>query len=260
MKIKTIAINLLTARVNYIKIKRSHFWPHGLAWFRTITMKILEKNKAIELRKQGLTLDEILKEVSASKASLSYWLKDIKLTDKQLARIKYKNDKIKDKFIKFNELKKKQSDENKAAIFNNAIDEIDTLSDKELKLIGIALYWAEGHKGLSWDTVSFTNSDPIMIKLIMKWFRVICMVAEDKFRIRIQCHGTENADNCKKYWSEITGVPMRQFTKPYIKISPSSKKKVGNLCPNGVCHIRISDTSLLTKIKGWIEGLSGAIV
>jgi hypothetical protein len=53
-------------------------------------VKVLEKGKAIQLRKQGKTFSEILREVSVSKGSLSYWLRDIKLTNEQLARIHYK--------------------------------------------------------------------------------------------------------------------------------------------------------------------------
>lgn len=47
-------------------------------------MKTFERNKAIELRKPGKTFAEILEEVVVSKGSLSYWLRYIKLTDKQL--------------------------------------------------------------------------------------------------------------------------------------------------------------------------------
>lgn len=218
-------------------------------------MRTLEKNKAIELRRQGKTFGEILKEIAVSKGSLSYWLREIKLTEEQLARIKYKNDKIKEKFIKFNELRKKQSEENKKTIINKALEEMDMISERELKLIGIALYWAEGYKSSIWKTVNFTNSDPEMITLMMKWFRVICRVSDNKFRIRIQCHGKGRIKTSKKYWSRITGIPETQFTKPYIRISPTSKKKMGNLSPYGVCSIRISDIALLSKIKGWIKGL-----
>lgn len=220
-------------------------------------MKILERNRAIDLRKQGKTLGEILKEIPVSKSSLSYWLRDINLTNEQLARIRYKNDKIKEKFIKFNELRRKESEENKKTISCNATKEINSLSvsERELKLIGIALYWAEGYKGSVWKTVGFTNSDPEMVKLIMRWFRVICKVPDNKFRIRIQCHDVEKVNESEEHWSKITTIPLTQFTKAYIRISPTSKKKMGNLSPYGICHIRISDISLLTKIKGWIKGL-----
>ncbi|MFH1457614.1 MAG: hypothetical protein ABIG31_00360 [Candidatus Omnitrophota bacterium] len=222
-------------------------------------MKILERKKATDLRKQGLTFTEILKEIPVSKASLSYWLKDIKLTDEQLARISYKNDKIKRNFIGFNELRKIYSEDSKRNIVSNAIQEIDAISTRELKLIGIALYWAEGYKAGACSGAEFTNTDPAMIKLMMRWFREICGVQENRFRIRIQIHDAGNIEKARRYWLEITGIDYGQFTKAYVKTSPTSKRKVGDLAPYGICSIRISDINLITKIKGWIEGL-GAIV
>ncbi len=152
--------------------------------------------------------------------------------------MKYKNDIIKDKFIKFNESKRKESENNKRVIVNKAIREINSASLRELKLIGIGLYWAEG-----------------CIRLMMRWFREICCVQESQFRIRIQIHNAADVAKIKWYWSEITGIPDNQFTKAYVKTSPTSKRKSGNLIPYGVCSIRISDIKLITGIRGWIKGL-----
>ncbi len=218
-------------------------------------MKIVERDKAIILRKQGKTFGEILREVSVSRGSLSYWLRDITLTPTQLSRINYKNEQIKGKFIKFNELRKRQSALEKEFIIASAAREIDGFSLKELKLIGVALYWAEGYKGPACRGVEFTNADPAMIRLMMRWFRDVCSVGENQFRIRLQVHNGKDIEKIKNYWAEITRIPLGQFTKPYIKTSPTSKKKVGNLIPYGTCNIRISDIRLITKIKGWIEGL-----
>ena len=90
---------------------------------------------------------------------------------------------------------------------------------------------------------------------MMRWFRRICKIPNTKFRIRIQCHDTDNVEEAKEYWSGVTDIPLVQFTKPYVRISPSSKKRMGALSPYGICNLRISDVSLLTKIKGWINGL-----
>ncbi len=217
-------------------------------------MKLTEKNRAIELRQRGMTFGEILKELPVSKSSLSYWLKDIRLAPGQLARIQYKNEKIKEQFIRFNESRRKQSEDNKKVIISDAIREIDGISQRELKLIGIALYWAEGHKAGA-RGVDFVNTDPAMIRLMMRWFREICHVHEKQFRIRLQIHSQDNLEKSVGYWSQITGLPVGQFTKAYAKISPSSKRKTGNLAIYGICSIRISDIALITKIQGWIKGL-----
>src|SRR3989344_4020632 len=45
---------------------------------------------------------------------------------------------------------------------------------KELSLVGTMLYWAEGYKGkISNTTIDFANSDPLMIKLFLQFFRLI---------------------------------------------------------------------------------------
>jgi orotate phosphoribosyltransferase-like protein len=41
---------------------------------------VQEKEKAVELRRKGLSYKEILKQVPVAKSSLSLWLKDLPLT------------------------------------------------------------------------------------------------------------------------------------------------------------------------------------
>lgn len=223
-------------------------------------MKVKEKNDAIKLRKAGLIYKEILNRLPISKGSLSYWLRTIELTDAQKQRIYNKNLHIRKKFVEYNTLKHREAVSKKENIFNTARKEIGSLSERELKTIGIALYWAEGYKANSAKYVEFTNSDPDMIRLMMKWFREICYVADSKFRIRIQLHNERALNNAIEFWSLSTNIPRSQFTKPYIRISPTSQKKSENCLHYGICHIRISDIKLLEKIKGWINGLCGPIV
>lgn len=221
-------------------------------------MKVEEKEKAFKLRKTGWTYREILNRIPVSKGSLSYWLRDIELTNNQKRRIYNKNLDIRRKFVEYNDLKRKKAISEKEEAFKTASKEIDSLSKQELKLIGIALYWAEGYKTDMAKSVEFANSDPNMIRLIMRWFREICNVSNGKFRIRIQIHNAGNIDKAIEFWSLNTGVSSKQFTKPYIKISPTSKGKSENLLPYGICHVRISNAKLLARIKGWINGLKVA--
>lgn len=223
-------------------------------------MKTKEKESAIQLRKSGLTYKEIGDLLRVSKGGLNYWLRDIELTEAQKARIHGKNLDIRKKFVEYNRLKRKRSILAKETISRGSKSEISSLLPQELKLIGIALYWAEGYKADSAKCVEFVNSDPAMIKFMIQWLRKICKVADTKFRIRIQIHNPDSIDKAQEFWSFVTGVPIKQFTKPYIRTSPTSKKKSATLLHNGICHIRVADTILLAKIRGWIKGLSGAIV
>lgn len=222
-------------------------------------MKTLEKVKAIELRKQGKTYSEIQKIIPISKSCLSYWLRDTKLNMWQLKRIYQKNLEIRRKFIDYNQFKRKQAIATKNYISQLAQREIKRISRRELKLIGAALYWAEGTKiSVRGGLISFTNSDAVMIKLIMRWFREICKVPESKFRLRTQIHDHKRLETIEMYWSRLTGIPLRQFTAPILRISKTSQKKRGNILPYGVLNIRVSDVKLFSKILGWIRGLGAS--
>ena len=217
-------------------------------------MKISEKEKASALRRKGLTYKEIAEELPISKSTLSSWLQHVKLTDKQIERIHGKNIEIRNRFVVYNAIKKAKSDERKASIFLSAQNEIAHVSGRELKLVGCALYWGEGSKSLKPGIVIFANSDPAMILVIMRWFREICKVPESKFRLKVQTYDNEKVKQDQLFWSTLTGIPLGQFIKPYIKQSKYSNLRRGNTLPYGTLHIRVADINLLTRILGWISG------
>lgn len=197
-------------------------------------MKTLEKEQAVGLRQAGLSYREIGQRVNVSRGSLSRWLRDIALTPDQQSRIHQQNLAIRKKFVQYNGQKRAAALAEKERIRTEAAQEVHALSSRELRLIGTALYWAEGSKtGL----VEFVNSDPLMVALMMRWFRLTVVQA---------------------FWSQLTGIPLRQFTRPFQKLSPTSQRKRGNCLPNGIIHIRIADVRLLARIGGWIKGLGTA--
>ena len=125
---------------------------------------------------------------------------------------------------------------------------------KELKLVGTALYWAEGSKTKR-SLVQVCNSDERIIKFMMRFFREICNVPESKFRGYIHIHTHLNAKKAKNYWSSISNISLKQFYKTYQKPNKSSQNKKDSL-PYGTFTIIICNTELFLKIKGWINGLS----
>ena len=114
------------------------------------------------------------------------------------------------------------------------------------------MYWAEGDK--NWrEKVKFTNSDETMIILIMRWFREICNVPEEKFRISLHIHDLHFNFNVKNYWAKITKVPKGQFHKTYVKKSALRQRR--NVLYNGTCAITVNNKDLFRRIMGWKLGL-----
>ena len=219
-------------------------------------MKTLEKQQAVLLRNQGLSYREIQRAIAVSRGSLSRWLQGVTLTEDQHERIHRKNLSIRQDFVAYNQRKHAEVQAKKRETIGRCAEEIGDITTRELLLVGIALYWAEGSKGNLTSVVEFVNADPAMIALMMRWFRWCCQVPEQKFRARIQLHDAAQLQKSEQFWSSLTGIPTQQFTKPILKLSPSSQRKRGNSLPYGTIHIRIADVHLLTTIQGWMSGLS----
>ena len=214
-------------------------------------MKLDEKNSAIELRKKGYAINKIAKEVGVSKSSISIWVRNVELSKEHIENLKlspFTSQAIESRRSTrlSNELKKRN---NSIALAKNEIPTIDKAS---LWLIGVMLYWAEG--GKTQRIVRFSNGDPEMIKIMIKFFKIICRVPNAKLRGYIHIHEGLDYKSAEKYWSDISEIPLNQFYKTYRKQNKSSKNMKNSL-PFGVMDIYILDVALFNKISGWASGI-----
>ena len=213
-------------------------------------MKLIEKEKARTLRKKGYSINQIVKETNFSKASISVWVRDIILTKTQKKRLSEKGrsiESIEKRRINrlFNENKKRQT------IIEEAKKDFKKISLDELKLIGIILYLGEGAK-TNKGTVAVANSDPSVIKIMVRFLKEVCKVPENKLRGHIHTFAHSDIEKTEKYWSQITSIPRKQFYKTYIKPSSASLQKRKTL-PFGTFDLSVSNTKLFLTIMGWIE-------
>ena len=130
--------------------------------------------------------------------------------------------------------------------------EIHPLANYEFKLAGIALYWAEGDKTQG---LGFSNSDPKLIQFMMKWFREICKVTDEKIKASLYLHTGQDEKKMKKYWSKITNIPLNQFRKTIFKQEGSASRKYNQDQYKGTIKICINDENLRHIILSWIEQL-----
>jgi len=124
-----------------------------------------------------------------------------------------------------------------------------------LLVSGILLYWAEGTKSLKYRKIEFTNTDPKIIKIIMKFFRRLLKAPEDKFRIMVRIGTKGNVARAENYWLKTARLLRGNLQSPEIlKLKPNSRslKKY----PRGMCRICIYDISLFRKMIALIRGYS----
>ena len=221
--------------------------------------KLKEKEKAIELRKRGNSYSEILREVPVAKSTLSLWLRSVGLSKRQKQRLTGKKLAA---ALRGAKVRKEQRLLITKEIKDRARSKIRKLSNRELWLIGVALYWAEGSKqkenNIS-QKVKFSNSDPAMIKVFLKWLQDICKISNSNINFRIALHETakNKLKEVQKYWSNITGFPINNFQKiDWKKHRINTKRKNIGEKYFGLLNIYIrNSTNLNRKIEGWIKGI-----
>jgi len=169
-----------------------------------------QKELARELRKKGLSYKEIRQQIPMAKSTISLWCRDIVLTDRQRARLGARYD-VQLRGAKAVQAKRKAEIEN---IKNAAKLELQRLTDHEVKIAGIMLYWGEGNKTKH---PGITNSDPRLVRFMMRWFRQVCQVPEKKFKAYLHIHSGQDEASMKQFWSMVTGIPVSQFGKSHIE-------------------------------------------
>lgn len=218
----------------------------------------VDKTKAIYLRKQGKSYHEISEVLLIPKSTLSEWFKNLAWSQKIKNDLSYKNSVSQiGRLAQYSRIRAKNSAEKRALIQKVAAEEIKNISLKDIKLIGAALYWAEGAKTQN-SRLLFVNSDSRMIKIIMRFFREILEIPQEKLRVSVQIHPNVSETIAKKYWSRITRIPLKKFYKTSYQISGASKgKRNKRSLPYGTCRINIGGTGYFHKIMGWIQGIAG---
>ncbi len=201
------------------------------------------KKKAQELRKKGYSIKELKEILKVSKSSISVWVKDVRLSSTAQARLV--NNYTKGQLASQKTIKEKTHQKNiEAEIF--ALDKLKKLKlsfDFSL-LLCTMIYECEGSKSIK-DSVTFTNSDPNLIKTFLFTFRESFKLEEKKFRVLMYLHGYHNEAKQKKFWSHITKIPTSQFQKTFNKKNSNIHNKEGY---QGCIQVRYRDVFIGRQI------------
>lgn len=200
------------------------------------------------LRKEGNSYGEIKNKLGITKSTLSDWLKELpkpKFSD--LQKMTREQKRI-ENYISTMKDKRKRRDEIE---FCSESKLIGSLSEREMLIGGLCLYWGEGGK-TSLSQFSISNSDPDILLFALKWIQETYQVQLSKVRVRLTIYDTMEKLKEVNYWSEILSVPTNQFRKVMTK----SGSGIGNKgFRHGTCEIVVSDSILKRRVLSGIKAL-----
>ncbi len=225
-------------------------------------MKSPLKSKAIHMRQEGHSYAEILREVPVAKSTLSLWFGSIGLSQPQKQRITLKRIAAAQRGAS----KRRQTRlEEIASYLKTGSSQVGKISTRELWLLGIALYWAEGSKQRDSNIsvgVQFTNSDSTMAWIFLKWLTLMGILA-DAICFELYVHETRKQEILafKTWWANQLRISPAQIDRVYFKKgNPKTNRKNIEDLYHGLIRIKVkSSTRLNRKINGWVGGIVSSV-
>lgn len=214
--------------------------------------RLLDREKALALRKKEMSYSQIKKILKVSKSTLSIWLKNYPLSKERIRELRDCNEQ---RIERYRETMRQKREKRLNNVYKIQKKLILPLNKKELFIAGLGLYWGEGTKCRT-DGLSISNTDPSVIKFFIYWAKIIFSVQTKKMKAHIQLYNDMNIKKEINYWSKITKIPIKQFSKPYIKQSSSKRINHKGGFGHGTCNIRINDVFLGEKTIMGLKAIS----
>ncbi|OLZ61984.1 hypothetical protein AVW11_23920 [Streptomyces amritsarensis] len=226
-------------------------------WTKRPNAKDALRDRARELRLQGLTYDRIQLELGCSKSSISLWVRDLPKPDR---RTPSDQAKIAGRARWAHELTVRDAarQETKQA----ARAAIGEMTERELFLVGVGLYWAEGGKDKPYarrEKIQFTNSDPGMITTFLAWLKLLGTEPE-RIRYSVAIHESADVPAAERFWADLVGVDRSRFQKTVLKKhNPTTTRRNTGEGYHGCLAVRVlQGADLYRRIEGWWCGIVGA--
>jgi hypothetical protein len=123
-----------------------------------------------------------------------------------------------------------------------------------LRISGLVAYLCEGtklrkdnrYKNTYLYVIEFTNSDPNLMKLFIKFMRQNLDIDENKIKCQVAIYDDINTKEIEKFWSNYLEIPICNFNKTII-FKPKNLGDKLNL--RGTCKLRYYDKKTFFKLN-----------
>ena len=238
-------------------------WLRGIeppAWTSRPNAKDHLRAQALELRVQGWSVTDLATKLGVAKSTAYAWVKHVPLDpDSERARRKQEHAAL--MTAGRWDAKRAERDSRQAAVHAAASAEVGELSERDLLLLGAAIYWCEGAKSKPWrrlDRLTFINTDAGLLRLFLR-FLESCGRPAASMDYRVHIHETADAEAAGDWWATELGIPRELFQRPTIKHhAPATKRMNTGSDYHGCLAISVPRSrELYWRVEGVMAALTG---
>lgn len=229
------------------------------AWTKRPNAKDDLRAAAEKLRGDGWSVVDIALELGVAKSTAYQWVKHLPLdpdAESQRARRRAHSKRMTDARW---ERHRKERDEHRAAVHAEATDRVGQLDERDLLLLGAAIYWCEGTKSKPWrrdDRITLINSDVRLLSLFLRSLEA-CGVDHTVPSYRVSIHESADVEAAVAWWKEALHLPPERFQRPTLKrhLPKTTRYNVGDDY-HGCLIIDVPGSrELYWRVEGVVAGL-----
>lgn len=188
----------------------------------------LEKIEQLKkLRREGHSIEELVKLLSIPKTTIWHHIHDIKLPRKYILKLKANQG---------GSRLKKERDLIKAKNESKAL-----LDNEHRYLVSLLamLYWAEGNNK---NGFSFVNTNAEMISMFLNILEKCFHIHKNQLLITVRYFTGMDRNKCLRHWSKITKIPKKQINMYYNDGGKRGRTEFG------MCRIAVKKSGYLFKV------------
>lgn len=211
----------------------------------------------ISERRLGVSLGDLALKYKLSKSTISLWCKDMKLSKKSRILISKnwlkKTTIARQKGAMTNKQKRIDSIEKE---YTKAKNKIKTISRRDLLIMGVGLYWAEGSKKETGSGFSFVNSDHFMIRIMHEWLIKIIKIEKSDLilNVSINISHKERESEILKFWSNLLDFSIEDFGNTNFIKTPHLRVYNNHSDYYGMLRIKVRSSAWLRRrVLGMIK-------
>jgi hypothetical protein len=194
--------------------------------------------------------------VGVAQSSVSIWVRDVPLTDAQMASLRMRNPAYN------RQLRGATRNAERWRARRLAFQQEGRAMARHgdwLFVAGVMLYWAEGDKGQR-NCARISNSDPEVLRLFMRFLRERLAVTDD--RVAVTCNlfadHLERQRAIKEFWLDVLKLPDDRLCKSVVNTySKYSQKKRAGMLPWGTTRVAVHSVRVAQQIYGAIQEYGG---
>lgn len=207
-----------------------------------------DKQKAFELRRNGMSYRAIHEETGISKGTLSKWFSGSDWSEGLRQKLVRDGKGVRvSRFRDLNQARSARLTRLYETGREEAVAEFRALIHDPLFLAGITLYYADGDRGAK-TPVRLSTSDTEKARVVLAFLTGPCGVPRERVRASLMAYPGQDGESNRRFWAFALGPGLR-FTKTVTVPGPHTAQKLRY----GVCTLTVSSVYLKVKMLEWVK-------